>query len=348
MTAHDDRSAYLWDGSGEPDEDVQHLERVLGSLRHHAPLLPLSERAPGSTRVAPARWMNRLIMPLTAAAVLALVVSAVWLSESQRRAGWEVANLAGAPRVAANPIGAQGHIRVGEWLETDARSRARITVGQIGQVVVDPNTRIGLLEARVTENRLSLERGTIHAAIGAPPGVFAVVTPSAVAVDLGCAYTLHVDDEGAGLLVVTEGWVAFEFEGRESFIPKGAICATRPGFGPGTPRFEDAPAPIGPALEQLDFGALNPAQRSAAVAVVLEQARHKDAVTLWHLLSRTGGADRERVYERLASLVPPPTDVTRAGILRGNHRMLDLWWDALGLEKTDWWRMWKMPWTKTK
>jgi len=86
-----------------------------------------------------------------------------------------------------------------------------------------------------------LERGTIHAVIWAPPGEFVVDTPSAVAVDLGCVYTLHVDDSGAGLLRTTMGWVGFKLNGQESFIPAGAICQTRPKIGPGTPYMEDAP-----------------------------------------------------------------------------------------------------------
>ena len=40
MTDH--RSDYLWDRSGEPDPEVQHLEEILGALRHRGslPVLP--------------------------------------------------------------------------------------------------------------------------------------------------------------------------------------------------------------------------------------------------------------------------------------------------------------------
>jgi hypothetical protein len=41
-------SDYLWDGSGEPDPEVQHLERILGELRHphhqEPPALPAYSR----------------------------------------------------------------------------------------------------------------------------------------------------------------------------------------------------------------------------------------------------------------------------------------------------------------
>src|SRR5436309_715730 len=88
--------------------------------------------------------------------------------------------------------------------------------------------------------RVALERGKLHAFITAPPRLFFVDTPSAEAIDLGCEYTLAVDDAGIGLLHVTLGWVMLERDGRESYVPIGAMCETRPGVGPGTPFFEDA------------------------------------------------------------------------------------------------------------
>ena len=150
---------------------------------------------------------------------------------------------------------------------TDDGSRARIDVGRIGRVDVEPGSRVSLVTAGAREHRLSLDRGTIHARIWAPPRFFFVNTPSAAAIDLGCAYTLKVDDSGGGLLRVTHGWVQFEYGGREAFIPQGAVGATRPGVGPGTPRYEDAPSGYADALEQLDFGTADEpsARRGAAI-----------------------------------------------------------------------------------
>jgi hypothetical protein len=71
----------------------------------------------------------------------------------------------------------------------------------------------------------------MHAFIWAPPGQFSVETVSSTAIDLGCAYTLTMDDKGVGRVEVTSGWVGFEWQGRESFIPIGAVCVTRPGLG---------------------------------------------------------------------------------------------------------------------
>ena len=107
----------------------------------------------------------------------------------------------------------------GEWLETDSASRARIAVGGIGNVEVEPNTRLQLV-ANGREHHMALDRGTIHARIWAPPKLFFVATEAATAIDLGCAYTLQVDARGDGMLRVTHGWVGLERGGRATYIPK--------------------------------------------------------------------------------------------------------------------------------
>jgi hypothetical protein len=244
------------------------------------------------------------------------------------KAAWEVQSLDGAPRIAKKRIGARGQLGVGEWLETDGNSRAQIAVSSIGSVNIDENTRVRLVETEPTEHRLELARGKLSARIWAPPRLFFVDTPSAVAADLGCAYTLEVKDDGAGVLRVTSGWVALELKDRESIVPAEAACETRPGVGPGTPYFVDAPASFLKALEVVDFGN-DAAAKAGALDVMLREARTRDTLTLWHLLARVEGNDRARVYDKIASFVPPPEGVTREGILNLDQTMLDRWKDSL-------------------
>src|SRR5439155_10999956 len=189
-------------------------------------------------------------------------------------------------------------------------------------------------------HRLALDRGTINAFIQAPPGQFVVDTPSATATDLGCVYTLHVDDRGAGLLSVVAGWVAFESNGFESFVPAGASCRTDPGRRPGTPRFDDADARWREALDELDFGH-DASGRRAALNRVLDGARPRDSVTLWHLLNRVSADERRDVFAALAARVSPPQNVTADAVMHLDKEALDRWWDALGLGDTSLWRKWK-------
>ena len=276
--------------------------------------------------VRPARlWF---VKPLAiAATVFVLVAGGLLMLRSNRNAAvaqWNVARLGGSPRIDSQNIGDRSKLAVGQWLETDATSRAQIDVATIGNVEIDSNSRVRLLQTNSSEHRLELARGRLSAHISAPPKLFFVNTPSGVAEDLGCAYTLEVDDRGNSLLHVTAGWVAMQLNGRESTVPAGAACATRTGIGPGTPYFEDASENLRSALAQVDFDGDH-----AALDKVLTEARQRDAMTLWYLLSRLEPASRVSVYERLAVLVPPPKGTTREGLLSLNREMLDLWRDEI-------------------
>src|SRR5260370_17211831 len=213
----------------------------------------------------------------------------------------------------------------------DNSSRASLNVAAVGEVYVDPDSGVRLVESGSNRSRLALELGTIHAAIWAPPGEFVVDTPSASAVDLGCAYTLHVGEDGSGRLRTTLGWVGFHKGGHDSFIPAGAMCSTRPEQGPGTPYFEDASEELRSALHALDFESLSGEAREPALRTVLAQARPRDAFTLWHLMLRVSDSERPLVYERTAGLVRPPAGVTREGTLALNPRILHAWGNAFDL-----------------
>jgi hypothetical protein len=345
---------YLWDGSGEPDPEIQKLESTLGRFRHNRPAPDFRKHdQPTLTTHAPSRLRPRFKFAFGClATAAALAIFAAQYENSMRRTSvsepdWNVSTESGMPQIGSNGVGADGKLaplRAGQTLETDENSRASISDRATGQIEVDPDTRLRAVESRSGTKRLALERGTIHAQIWAPAGRFVVDTPSAVAVDLGCVYTLHVDDSGAGLLQTSFGWVGFKLNCHEAFIPTGAACATHPKSGPGTPYFEDSSAKLREALAQFDAAGTAPDQRSAALGVVLAEARKRDAFTLWHLLARVEESDRARVYECLATLVPPPSEVTREGILRLDRAMLDRWWNQLGLGDISLWRNWERNW----
>jgi ferric-dicitrate binding protein FerR (iron transport regulator) len=304
----DDR--YLWDRTGPPDPEIAQLEEALGRFRHKGEI-PASPRR----RSFPARRL------LAVAAVLVAACGALWIARLDRAVEWRVERLEGEPVVGSTPVSQGARLPVGIRIETNGASRAKLGIARIAEITIAPNSRMRLVKSRPTEQRLALERGRISANISAPPRIFFVETPSALAVDLGCSYTLEVDEAGTGLLRVETGWVAFEGGGRESIVPAGAVCATRPQTGPGTPYYEDAAPEFRRALDLYDFGSAG----EQALPEILNAARRRDGLTLWHLLSRAGGVEREVVYERLARLVPPPGGVTRDGALRGDRRMLERW-----------------------
>lgn len=295
--------------------------------------LPMPEAEPGPTPLwlmpdnvaQPPRQPRKPVLILApVAALLVIAAITVWRLHAPQ-ASWEVVRLSGQPMIEANPIARTARLHTGEWLETDATSRALIQVGQLGQVEVDPRSRVRLVKIGENEHRLELARGRLYASIVAAPRLFQVETPSAVAIDLGCAYTLDVDEAGGSLLRVTSGWVALARNGRESFVPAGAAARADADGRLGAPYFEDASAKFRQALSRFDFAR----DKTGAFATVLAEARARDALTLWYLLSRVEGDDRAQAYERLIALVPAAKDFSKADTLRLDPATLAQWKEAV-------------------
>lgn len=293
-------------------------DEIEAALNVKSPMLQPRDRRPFLSL----NWFQ--VTAFATVILIAVAIGVVWSSYRGPRASWEVERLTGTVQIDGH-LRAVGGIAVGETLETDGSSRARISVGDIGEVEIGPNTRIKLVQARATEHRLALEHGKMSARISAPPRLFFVDTSSAEAIDLGCAYTLEVDDAGRGLLHVTLGEVALVRDGREVYVPRYGMCQTRKGIGPGTPYFEDAPDALVTALERFDFE--NGGEE--AFVEVLKESRRRDTFTLWHLLSRVEGDRRSRVMERMIELVGLPNGVTRDGTLQLDPKTLDTWKDEM-------------------
>jgi hypothetical protein len=284
-------------------------------------LLEFSQRTQDSHRTPRNLIDLPLVRAASLAAALAVAFGGYWFALRSPRTAWDVERIAGAPTIDHQPIASAGRIFEGNWLETDSRSSARITVADIGHVELGPNSRLRLLNTQAMEHRLELAQGSVHASVSSPPRIFIVETPSATAVDLGCAYDLNVDEEGNSILHVTAGEVSLEFNGRTAYVPAFAMCETRRGIGPGTPYSEESSPEFRKALSQFDFDGGS----GSALNSILTRSGSDDAISLWHLIPRTIAVDRERVVDRLASFYPLPRGVAREGVLRLDSKMLDEW-----------------------
>src|SRR5262245_9335468 len=181
----DDR---LWQGTLPAD-----LERV----RTAAARLPVPPEpdwdAPRVRWIASHASSQRRVAWLAMAAAFVVVLGAAAIIA---RDAWRVDAIAGRPSLSG--LAFAGRVALGGSITTDATSRARLEVPGFGDVTLEPHGCIRRVRGKGEERRLELERGTLHASILAPPRLFIVGTSVGSAVDLGCAYTLAVDDSGKG------------------------------------------------------------------------------------------------------------------------------------------------------
>jgi hypothetical protein len=288
---------YLWDRTGDPDPEVRRLEKLLR---------PLADSGTPQRKRSRRRWMGWLAL---AASLLIGVAYLRW----PEPAGWE---------------STQGRVALGEWLNTT--SPVQLNVAGIGRLDVAPQSRLRIESSRQGDYRVRLAQGKLDALILAPPREFFVETPGAVTVDLGCAYSLEVDGTGETRVSVRSGWVAFEKNGQEVFIPAGARCRTSPAFGLGVPVWADAPEELRASVEEFE---------ESESLELPEELRAKDGLTLWHLLPRVSPALRAAVFDRFTRLVP--NGVARERVIAGDRQALDSLWASLELGDSGLWRRWQ-------
>ncbi|MGE3108167.1 MAG: FecR domain-containing protein [Phycisphaerales bacterium] len=366
--------AYLWDKTGAPDPAVARLESLLAPhrLSHaapDAPPAPDSSRPPQSPAWHPRRdrggtraprphrrrsraWILPALGVFSLFAVMAIIAWPMrpWSIDThdQHRADdpnssaalplsdWTITPLAGAPSVGGAPLAAQQPVAVNEWVHTNAASSAELSLSSMGRITVSPNSSVRVKPAQGKQQWLELTQGRIEATIHAPPRLFFVQTPAALAVDMGCAYTLDIDPKGKGTLHVTAGWVELQRDNKAVRVPRGSRCIIRPGTGPGTPVSDAAADTFAAAVDVYDSFAHHPTAApnfSALDAVLAEADRGKlpsaAAITLWHILRDVPEPDRLRVIEKLASLVPPPAGVTTQRLRDLDPDALDQWWSDI-------------------
>ena len=278
-----------------------------------------SRREPGAGHL---RW-RRVALALAASVVLALGVR--WWASARRSPGWDYTAVRGRATIDGVAASPSGVLRPGAWIETDRADSVRLHVGEIGIVALGPGTRARLAVAGPHAQRLTLAYGALRAEITAPPRLFVVETPAAVATDLGCAYTLTVDSLGTGLLHVTSGWVELARGDHLVIVPYDAYASIDAAAGPGTPYVDGATPDLRAALDAFDAETGG----AAALRAALAAAGPADAVSVMSLLTRTEGAERRTVYERLAVLAPPPAGVDRAAALALEPHAINRWWDAI-------------------
>jgi ferric-dicitrate binding protein FerR (iron transport regulator) len=293
---------YLWDGSGEPDAEVQNLEALLGRYRSAAPM-------PDFKRVVVMRRDPRWPLAVAAALIVGVILGALRFYTPPNR--WRATQSSGTAEVPHSIL------RPGDVVHTE-RGSVRLESPSVGTLDLGANTTVRLIEHRRRRHRLALASGTIHAKTTSQPGVFVIDTPRARAIDMGCEYTLTIAPGGGGELRVIAGWVDLTHGYEQSLVPEGASAIITAEGALSVPIFDDAAPAFRTAVR--DF------ERRHDMATIVALARTRDALTLLNLFRTATPDERMLLYDRLNQLVPAPPSITRDSVRYWYPASTELWW----------------------
>jgi hypothetical protein len=334
---------YLFEKRGPPDPEVERLEKLLARYRFDPAADPRSAPAAGAESAEPhaahepsyrdrsaplpglespaLRWLSAGGIAIAAAVMVAVAIGLWDPDSSGSGGGYRLIGVAGRDRV-----------RAGEEIVTAEGTVATLEIGWLGRVELQPRSRLRVEPAAGDDHRFYLDRGSLHAKIFAQARRFQIGTPAGRSIDLGCEYSLDVGDDGVSRLRVLTGQVAFEFDGREVYVPAGATCVSFLVRGPSAPVFDDADAEFKRALAEVESSAM-PSAAARARVLACDQ---EEALSVWHLFDsvKTSLDLRQSAYERLSKLFPKPQGVTEEGLLRGDRAMRESWLETM----KPWWR----------
>lgn len=285
---------YLWNRSGPPDPDVEKLEKLLAPLAHDRPFDELRAQRARKRR---APWFV-LGFAIAAAAAVAIYFALPRVPDACRGGvGFAFTGVGGAVSCGGMAV-AHGVLPVGGELDTGAHE-ASLVIADIGSARLGKQTRVRLDRTDRERHQLALDRGHMHAKVNAPPRLFAVTTKHTDVVDLGCEYTIDIDDSGTGSICVLSGIVELATKsGALVVVPEGSCAAILAGQRPGLPVARIARPEVADAVRAYDLGEPGALDRLLAVA------DRRDAITL--IAVAAFDPRRKDVLERLMELSPPP------------------------------------------
>ncbi|MBC8406694.1 MAG: hypothetical protein H8E15_15855 [Planctomycetes bacterium] len=336
-----------------PDE-IQNWVEELQPLRWQGwgeiqPTLPQRPANFESTS-KPLRRMRWQWMSMAAAVLLSLYF---WWpedlpeSESDYASGFVVRALMGRPElisakqgpansINSNSIAISGqnpqNIGIGSKLITPKGARARVGVGEIGEVILEENSALSVADSSAIDGEylLRLEQGKMVASIFAAPRIFQVDTPGGIAVDLGCIYETEILSDRITQLRVVAGLVSFESQGRSVVVPSGAYTWAYAGSGPVAPVRDEASGEFAAAWKFFVDREVAATTRQAALVSLVEHAQAKDGITLWYLLRDCEEPYRRELALALNRLAPAPDGAILEQCATGEGAALERWRAAYG------------------
>ncbi len=303
---------YLWDGSGTPDPEIQRLESLLAEFRHrrsptrssrrivlprHSNLAACFSKCPGFLASPPLPSFSSL-------SCVGLFFSRRPRTPPDTGPSWNVASLEGAPQ-----IGSQFAFRHSIRRQTLCR----------------PNSHHQFLFARFPFRKRSRRNSNRSQFSRSPPANRSETTnafnsmsaPFTPPSGLLPANSLWTRPPPSPSISVAPTRSKSRPTAPAPFAPRSAgsasistaatrsspqaPCASRaPRSAPALPISKTPANPFAKLSTVFDLTEQSTDARSKQLNTVLSQARPRDGLTLWHLLSRTTGPERAQVYARFA------------------------------------------------
>lgn len=240
---------------------------------------------------------------LASAAVILLIVS-VSLMNTSRKGGfsveemsnWKLVSLKGGAFI--NGVKSD-KVNVGDWIQTDSVSSVVLKIANVGDVSIEPNTKVRFIQSDNDVSKIEVMYGTVNTSTS-QADKFILQSSNMKVQDKGGSYSFKVDDKGNGVIYVNNGIANVVSDNKSAVVTDGKFCYYKPEYGVGTPFRKDSKPEFQNALYQYNFnnGGVN------SVYYAMANAMPEDYASLINLIPRVDDKTKYLVLNKLGKLAP--------------------------------------------
>jgi hypothetical protein len=256
---------------------------------------------------------------------LILIATGYYLYDYQKyNSPWDVKNMKGEILINGSYRHAD-NLSQGETLVSQSKSSAMLKIPKVGNVFVEENTVIYLEKAKDGGNRLNLKSGRIKVTNAVELPDLKIVFKGFEISDRSGEFTVSTGDSNNAAVNVNAGFVEIIYNELSTFVNDGYVCNLVDGYDPGTPYNNEASDSLKNEIKNFDYNYGG----DSSVDKIITLARQKDMLTLLAMIPHASQLKRQVLYQVITNKFPPPDDVTRMGIIKGDPKMLFLWWQEI-------------------
>jgi len=265
--------------------------------------IDFSEDKKEVSKTQPAGFMGRNWYWFASAAVILLIVSisiAKYSSKSvfsvEEMSNWKLVSLKGGAFI--NGVKSD-KVNVGDWIQTDSVSSVILKIANVGDVSIEPNTKVRFIQSDDNVSRIEVLYGTVNTSTS-QADKFVLQSSNMKVQDKGGSYSFKVDDKGNGVIYVNNGVANVESGNKSAVVTDGKFCLYKPEYGIGIPFRKDSKPEFQNALFQYDFN--NGGTPSVYYAIA--NAMPEDYSSLLNLIPRVDDQTKYLVLNKLNKFAP--------------------------------------------
>lgn len=256
--------------------------------------------------------------------IISVIIGYYYIYVYNNTAPWKFNLLGGTATINQN-FSERSNIYSGDNIILSEVAHAKMALPARFELELFGNSKITILDTRATSNKINLIDGSFNFNSLNSESNFIVQRGNFTIEEKSGQYAFTMDEYGNINLSVDKGVIElnhsnFNFRVASKYslsIIEDSYCTI--------PLHENATYNFKHSIDRLNSNVND----IAALSTAMLESKQTDQLTLLRIMELVAIDKRELLYQKISNIFPPPSGVTKQGILESNKRMLEKWWSEI-------------------